>query len=194
MQLNAVFRGACGHELVFSGPSWSALDKTFWMWVMIERYASRVCRHGRGTNYKLIAGRAMNTRIHICYLVSALVDYGTLFCQPKESRAKLTVYMKVVEVLLGPYITLNTWYTDPQCPRCCNWLICCGSFVLAAGRKIIGGCCQPAAGKQPSAGGRDTTPGHLQVLSSATHISYVRHPLFQDIIPGEPFGALAAFL
>ena len=30
-QLNTVFRGACDYELVFSGPSWSALDKPFWL-------------------------------------------------------------------------------------------------------------------------------------------------------------------
>ena len=29
--VESVFRGACGYELVFSGPSWSALDKPFWL-------------------------------------------------------------------------------------------------------------------------------------------------------------------
>ncbi len=31
IQLNTVFRGACGYELVFSGPSWSALEKPYWL-------------------------------------------------------------------------------------------------------------------------------------------------------------------
>ena len=43
--LNTVFRGACGYELVFSGPSWSALDKPFWLDVVNSLSLSKEILH-----------------------------------------------------------------------------------------------------------------------------------------------------